>query len=211
MSPSPSIPSPSRAWSGITLGLLLALLVQPLGQGHLEDGPWRAALDWQPSLAHSQPWRWWTPVAVHLSVQHWLGNAAGVMLVGVLGWAARLPPQAAWAWFMAWPLTHLALGLRPDLLRYGGASGILHAGVAVTAVWLVWWRQGPSRGLGVLIGAGLTLKVLSEAPWGPVLQAREDWDILIAPWAHATGTSAGAACALLISAWIRWRGLAPAR
>lgn len=196
----------SRAWLGVTLVLLLALLVQPLGQGHLADGPWRAALDWQPDRALSQPWRWWTPVAAHLSAQHWLANAAGVVLVGVLGWSARVPSPAAWAWCAAWPLTHLALGLRPELLRYAGASGMLHAGVAVTAVWLLWWGQGPLRWIGALTGGGLVLKVLIEAPWGPVLQAREGWDILIVPWSHASGTLAGGVCALLTSAWLRWRG-----
>ncbi len=194
---------PSRGWWGVTLSLMMVLLAQPLSQGHLSDGLWRSNMDWQPNLAWSQPWRWWTPVAVHLSVQHLLTNATGVVLVGSLGWAARLPRQAAWAWCMAWPLTHLGLLLRPELLRYGGASGVLHAGVAVTATWLVFWQCGKLRRIGALTGLILVLKVLSETPWGPVLQTREGWDIVIAPLAHATGALAGGVCGLLFSAMLQ--------
>lgn len=196
---------PSGAWLVVTLGLLLAVFIQPLSQGHLADGYWRAHCDWQPDLAWSQPWRWWTPVAVHLSMQHLLNNVTGVILVGGLGWAARLPQTAAWAWCMAWPLTHLSLLLRPELLRYSGASGVLHAGVAVTTVWLVIWHRGQLRWIGASMGLILLVKVLNEAPWGPVLQTREGWDIAIAPWAHATGSLTGIACGLLMSCRLHWQ------
>ena len=38
---------------------------------------------------------------------------------------------------LARPLTQLGLLMRPDLLHYGGLSGVLHAGVAAAALWLV--------------------------------------------------------------------------
>lgn len=193
----------SRAWGGVCAALLLSMMIQPLFQGPWTDGFWHAHLDWQPKLAGSQPWRWWTPVVVHLSAQHWVSNALGVVLVGSFGWTAGLPRQAVWAWCLAWPLTHLALLLRPELLRYGGASGVLHAGVAVTATWLVFWHSGKLRLIGTFAGLSLILKVLSDAPWGPVVQHRSGWDFSLAPIAHATGALTGVVCSVLMSAWLQ--------
>ena len=180
------------AWS-LLCGLLLLGALWPLVLGDWQVS-WRLALDWQPALVLTQPWRWWTPVAVHYSSLHWVANLVGLVLVALLGSAAGLPGRAALAWFTAWPLTHLGLALRPELLHYGGLSGVLHAGVAVTAAWLVWRRQGLPRWVGAALVLGLAVKVLSEAPWGPVLQHPTGWDIAVAPWAHATGALAGLLC-----------------
>ena len=185
---------PSRAWLIVAAaGLLGALLCWPL------PAAW---LDWQPALAASQPWRAVSAAWVHWSVQHLAANIAGVLLVAALGHVARLPARAALAWALAWPLTQWGLLLRPELAHYGGLSGVLHAGVAVAALWLVLGKQGPAFGsrqrwIGAGIAAGLTLKLLLEAPWGPALRHSSNWDIAIAPLAHATGALAGAASALL--------------
>jgi hypothetical protein len=108
-----------------------------------------------------------------------------------------VPWRSTLAWLAAWPLTHLGLLARPELAHYGGLSGVLHAGVAVAALHLV--ASGPKRRrlIGGAILLGLVIKVLGEAPWGPVLQQRAGWDIAIAPFAHASGTCFGLLCALL--------------
>lgn len=175
-------------------GLLGAVLCWPL------PAAW---LDWQPVLAASQPWRAVSAAWVHWSAQHLAANAVGVLLVGALGHVARLPTRAALAWLLAWPLTQLGLLLRPELAHYGGLSGVLHAGVAVAALWLVWHKPGPGfdrkqRWIGACIAIGLVTKLLLEAPWGPALRHSSEWDIAIAPLAHATGALAGAACGLLL-------------
>ena len=193
-------------------------------------------LDWQPQRASSQPWRAWSAAWVHWSPLHLAANLAGVAVLAALGWVAQLPRAAALAWAGAWPLTQLGLALRPDLAHYGGLSGVLHAGVAVAALWLVLGgpgnalrptgtaattsvpacsvapspsTQGPGsrerprqrqRVIGAAIGLGLALKLLLEAPWGPALRHPEDWDIAIAPLAHATGAAAGLLCAAV--AWL---------
>jgi membrane associated rhomboid family serine protease len=90
----------ARAWWAVSVLLLAAMAIAPLAQGRL-DGSWVPWLDWQPGLAGRQPWRWWTPVAVHYSALHWGANAAGLVLVALLGWAARLPIGAALAWCLA--------------------------------------------------------------------------------------------------------------
>jgi rhomboid family GlyGly-CTERM serine protease len=171
--------------------LLAALLAGMAGLAWFAP---REALDWQPELALREPWRAMTAALVHWSARHLGANLLGALVVAAVGWAARLPTSAALAWLVAWPLTQFGLLLRPDLLHYGGLSGVLHAGVAVAALWLVFDK----RWLGVAMLAGLAVKLLLEAPWGPPLRELAGWDILIAPFAHATGAVAGALCALCV-------------
>lgn len=190
-------PAPSTAW-WLLSSLLLLGAVLPLAAGGLQS-TWSLVLDWQPALVRAQPWRWWTPISVHYSTLHLGANLVGLALVALLGVVGGLPARAALAWFAAWPLTHLGLALRPELLHYGGLSGVLHAGVAVAGVWLVWRRQGLPQWVGLLMVLALVAKVLSEAPWGPVLQHPQGWDIAVAPWAHATGATAGLLCGTLAS------------
>jgi rhomboid family GlyGly-CTERM serine protease len=155
-----------------------------------------ALLDWQPELVAHEPWRWWSAAFVHWSPLHLGANLLGTALVSALGQVGALPPRAALAWFCAWPLTQLGLLLQPDLLHYGGLSGVLHAGVAVAAVTLVLGEQGRRRGIAIALLLGLALKLLLEAPWGPTLRHPSDWDIAVAPLAHSTGAICGGLLAL---------------
>ena len=75
---------------------------------------------------------------------------------------------------------------------------MLHAGVAVVLVHLLHDARGRARTIGVLVTAGVLLKLLLEAPWGPPLRQLPGWDIAIAPLAHATGAAAGALAMLLL-------------
>jgi membrane associated rhomboid family serine protease len=203
------------------LGLAAAFAVLAL----LGMGLPAAPLDWQPSLAAQQPWRWWTPVLVHLSALHLAANVAGAAMVAWVGWAAAVPGRVALAWGVAWPLTHLGLWLRPELERYAGLSGVLHAGVACLGAYLVmqaWprlWAQATrhrvarvddaatrrSAWIGAAILAVLAAKVLMEKPWGPAARAVEGWDIAVAPIGHATGSVAGLLTMLVIEWVFRWR------
>jgi len=153
-------------------------------------------IDWQPGLAFTQPWRALSAVFVHYSALHLGANLAGAALVGVLGRVAPVPLRSALAWCVAWPLTQFGLLLQPQLLHYGGLSGVLHAGVAVVAVHLVCTGPRPQRRIGVAIAAVLLLKVIGEAPWSAVLRHPAGWDIAVAPLAHASGVAMGALCSL---------------
>ncbi|MES1163987.1 MAG: hypothetical protein ABUL50_13090, partial [Rhizobacter sp.] len=129
---------------------------------------------------------------------HLAGNLAGIALAAVYGVAAMVPARLAWAWLVAWPLTHLGLLVRPDLLHYGGLSGVVHAGVSAITVWvLATARTRAQRWVGALVAIGFVGKLLSEAPWGATLRQPAGWDITIAPIVHTTGAIAGALCALL--------------
>ena len=149
------------------------------------------AIDWQPALAWREPWRAWSAAWLHFSSLHLAANLAGTALVGALGWAGQVPRRTAFAWLVAWPLVQLGLLARPDLLHYGGLSGVLHAGVAAAALHLVVATRGARRAIGVAVIGALALKVIGEAPWGEALRHPAGWDIAVAPFAHASGLVAG--------------------
>lgn len=168
-------------------------------------------LDWQPALAWREPWRAWSAAFVHFSSLHLVANLAGAAAVAAFGWVARVPSRSVVAWAAAWPLTHAALLVRPDLLRYGGLSGVLHAGVAVAALFLVVRCTGRRRLVGAGVLVGLVAKVLMEAPWGAALRYPAGWDIAIAPLAHAAGVVAGLASAGVAELLRRAQAAAPDR
>jgi rhomboid family GlyGly-CTERM serine protease len=185
----------SRAW--VLVATLLSVcavlgwpLTHPSGQA-----PNPEALDWQPALAFSEPWRAFSAAGVHYSAQHLIGNLAGVALAGVFGVAALVPTRLAWAWLAAWPLTHLGLLVRPELAHYGGLSGVVHAGVAIVIVFVLAQGTRRQRLVGAAVLVGFCGKLLSESPWGPALRHPAGWDIAVAPIAHTTGALAGALCA----------------
>ncbi len=163
----------------LAAGALLAFRIDP------------QSLDWQPALAASEPWRAVTAAFVHYSPLHLAANLAGAALVGALGRVAGVTTGTVVAWIVALPLTQLGLLARPDLLHYGGLSGVLHAGVACVSWQLIAHGRGARRTIGMLTLAGVVLKVLSESPWGPPLRHPADWDIATAPFAHASGLVAG--------------------
>jgi rhomboid family GlyGly-CTERM serine protease len=164
-------------------------------------GARRESIDWQPALALTEPWRAFSAVGVHYSAQHLWANMAGVVLVAAVGVAARVPARLAWAWFAAWPLTHLLLLVRPELAHYGGLSGVLHAGMAAAVTYLLICGTGSQRWLAGAILVGFLVKLASEAPWGPAITHPVGWDIAVAPLVHATGSLAGALCAALACWW----------
>ncbi|WP_141100927.1 rhombosortase [Roseateles aquatilis] len=172
----------------------------------------QAAMEWRPELAWREPWRAITAALLHWSPQHLIANLAGCAVLGLLGLAARLSPRDAAAWLLAWPLTQFGLLAEPHLTRYGGLSGVLHAGVAVAVVGMIRRRDahGRERVIGLLIGLGLIVKVAAERPLsGPPLRHWDGWGIAIAPLAHLTGLVAGVCaallCALAAQAWARRR------
>lgn len=184
----------SRSWTVLAAAFVLASVA----------AWWLPAplLDWQPALARSEPWRAFTAAWVHWSPLHLAANLLGALVVAALGRAARLSLPATLAWAAAWPLTQAGLLVQPALAHYGGLSGVLHAGVAVAALWLLVRETGVRRTLGAAIATGLLVKLLLEEPWSapmrlPGTAGNGGWDISTAPLAHTTGAVAGLLCAAL--------------
>lgn len=177
-------------------GLLLlpALAIGPA------DGLALRMLAWRPELAWSEPWRWWSAAWVHLSTGHRWADLAGALLVGALGVLAALPRRAAWAWALAWPLTHISLVLQPQLARYVGLSGVLYAGVAVLGVMLLMLPDRPraQRLLGAVLLTGVLMRLGADRAWERVLYRPPGWDFSIAPLAHVAGAFWGALLAALV-------------
>jgi len=187
---------PGRAWAALAALMAAASVV-----AFLLPAPW---LDWQPALAAAEPWRAFSAAFVHWSPLHLGANLAGALLVGALGYAARLTWPLVLAWLAAWPLTQLGLLAQPALAHYGGLSGVLHAGVAAAALALLVLETGPRRLLGGAVLAGLLSKVVLEEPWGaPLRPGGGGFDIATAPLAHASGALAGLVCAGLALALTR--------
>src|SRR5436190_14472423 len=185
-----SSPDGGRAWCALAAVLAVGAA--------LAFGREPTRLDWQPALAGAEPWRLFSAALVHYSALHLLANVAGAALVAALGYLARVPVPGVLAWLVAWPLTQVGLLARPDLLHYGGLSGVLHAGTACVGVHLVVSARGPRRAIGALLLAALAIKVLGETPWGPALRHPAGWDIATAPFAHATGLIAGMLATLVV-------------
>jgi rhomboid family GlyGly-CTERM serine protease len=188
-------------------GLALALAA---GSAAVQVSLWtdlsalRDALDWQRALLGAQPWRWWSAAFPHLDTTHLAANLAGCAVVAAFGLAAGLGRGAALAWLLAWPLTHLTLALAPGVERYAGLSGVLHAGVATGAVFvIVDKRPGVMRWIGVAVAAGLLAKLVQEQAWVAPVQRLAGWDFPVVVAAHAAGALAGTGCALAVLGWRR--------
>ena len=191
-------PTPRRAtsqWLALTALLMMgSLLVWQIDPAH-----WA----WRPELAFSQPWRAWSAAFVHYSGLHLAANLAGALLVGALGWAARVPARSVVAWAVAWPLTQFGLLIQPALLQYGGLSGVLHAGVVVASIHLLFEGTRTQRRVAGATLLIVLLKVLSETPWAGPLSHPAGWDIAVAPMAHASGLVAGVLTAAAAQLWHR--------
>lgn len=196
------------AWALLSLGVWLS---QRAASGiALADSPLLAQLDWRVPQWQTQPWRLWTAALVHWSDAHLGVNLLGCVALLAWGNAAALGRRQTLAWLLAWPLTHLLLGTDPSLTRYGGLSGLLHAGVAVGAWALVWHSLGRRRLVGALVLAGLVLKQVTEVPmlahWfglEPLALARAlpgAPQFQVASYAHWCGVLAGVLCAAAVDA-----------
>lgn len=150
----------------------------------------REMLDWQPSRLASQPWRALTAAFVHWTPLHLGANLAGCAVIALLGQRGALGLRDAVAALIALPLTQLGLLFQPELQRYAGLSGELHALVAIAALTLL-TRRSRDRLIGAALLLGLVAKLALEQPFGPALRDTPGFDFAVAPFAHLSGAGAG--------------------
>lgn len=159
------------------------------------DAAW--ALAWHAGSWLHQPWVLWGASLVHLSLAHLLVNLAALAVLAVLGVFLRAGRACALAVVLAWPLGTLALACWPQVLGYGGMSGLLMAMLAVLAVHAA--LRGPTRLMSLGLFAVLALKLLSEHAWSQPVAFDPNWGFNVVYAAHLTGALAGAGCALVVA------------
>lgn len=183
------------AWTAVALLLgLPALLPSP---------PLSDAWLLHPSAGFPQnPLNLWTCAWLHANTRHLVANLGGLALILGLGWFMKLPPRAALAWCLAWPLTHLALLLDPRLDSYYGLSGVLHAGLSIIATSLLLQPDGAARwvrGYGALLLLGILAKCWLENPSWQALLPRPGLEMNAAPMSHWAGALVGIGITLTLS------------
>lgn len=188
------------AWTGVALALGLPALLGLL-PGHWPPEAW--ALHPSAGLPQS-PLNFWTCAWLHANTRHLVANLGGLALILSLGWILKLPPRAALAWLLAWPITHLALLLDPRLDTYYGLSGVLHAGLSIIATSLI-TQANPDRAAkwpalyGWALLLGMLAKCWLENPDWQALLPRPGLDMNAAPMSHWAGTLVGIGITLTLA------------
>lgn len=184
----PAFWSPS-AWWLVALIALVAVasvlhLVWPdaLGydRGQIETGQW---------------WRLLSAHLVHLNVAHTLMNLGAMALV----FALLQHAAGAGAWWLTYALLSIATSvalylLDPNLVRYVGASGVIHGLIAFGAV----LRLHTHRTESLVLLAGLAAKLVYEATAGAVGGSETLIGAPVITAAHRYGAIAGAVLAMLV-------------
>lgn len=163
------------------------------------------ALIWRSAEWRQEPWTLWTSAWVHLNTPHLVGNQLALGALTAAGWWLRPTRAATLAWALSWPLMQVSLVLWPLIGYTVGLSGVLHAGVAVLAAHLLLGGPRALRPWGLLLAAGLLLKLWLEHGWSsPVV-----WDpgnqMSVVRAAHLSGAAWGALFGALGAGWNRWR------
>ncbi|MFZ4287265.1 rhombosortase [Variovorax sp. HJSM1_2] len=149
-------------------------------------------LAWLSATWRQTPWTLWTAPLLHLSAIHMLGNLMALAALAVLGLVIPLGARAALALFLAWPLSTASLMAWPEVTRYVGLSGLIHASVAI--VWLH-ARQAPvAQRWSPLLLAALLLKLVTEQAWLYPVSFDPYWNINVVAAGHLGGAVVGLVC-----------------
>ena len=194
-------PRPLGPWAWTSVALALGLPALPgLLPGHWPPDTWAL----HPSAGlHQKPLSLWTCAWLHANTRHLMANLGGLALILSMGWILKLPPRAALAWLLAWPITHLALLLDPRLDTYYGLSGVLHAGLSIIATSLI-TQANPDRAAkgtalyGWALLLGMLAKCWLENPDWQALLPRPGLDMHAAPMSHWAGTLVGIGITLIL-------------
>jgi membrane associated rhomboid family serine protease len=151
---------------------------------------------WQAGVWRQWPWTPWTAPLIGLTPFHTLGNVLALVAVGVLGHTVGARLREVLALLIAWPLVTLGLLFWPAVGWYAGLSGVIHAAAAIVA-----WRaltQHNVRGIGMLLAAGLLIKLLLERGWVVPVAFDSHWGFNVVYAAHLSGAAMGLVTAIVI-------------
>ena len=186
----------------MTLAIVVAAACALLAIVAMLDASFEPLLDYRrEAIADGALYRLFTAHLVHLSGTHAALDIAGLLLVAWIFGAALSARQCATIVLAAIGAIDAALWfLHPEVERYAGLSGVLHAWFAAGAVgWaLADGRPGPlaARAWGAALLIGLAIKLWLE------LHDRAFWldvgAINVVTSAHRWGALAGVACGVAI-------------
>jgi membrane associated rhomboid family serine protease len=188
-----------NVWLIVCCALIWASVCVSAGVQHHWLDPHRWL--WQAGNWLHRPWTPWSAPLAGLTPLHAFGNVLALAAIGVLGHATGARPREALALLIAWPLTTLGLLLWPTISWYAGLSGLIHAAAAIIA-----WRaltQDGTRGIGVLLAAGLLIKLLLERGWAMPVGFDSHWGFNVVYAAHLCGAVSGLVTAAAVDGAIR--------
>jgi rhomboid family GlyGly-CTERM serine protease len=197
---------PSFAWSGLcaTLALLcIAVWLLPV------DG--QIALRWRADDWLAAPWTLWSASLSHLSDVHLLANLVGLLCLCVIGEHLGANHHDALALLLAWPLTHLALLLWPQIQFYAGFSGLNYGvgGVLIARSAIGFVVNRRISVIAFIFTSLLLAKLIWEAPWAQPLRMDASWGFTVVQAAHLSGVACGFAALVLIALLRRGRVFRP--
>ncbi len=186
----------------------LALACGALAVLAQSDPLWHRWLDYRRGpVAAGQAWRLVTAHAMHLSAEHAVLDIAALLLVAWIFGTALRPLRQFVVGVVAIVCIDADLWyLHPEVDRYVGLSGILHAGFVAGAVsWLAGTGSRSGRGerrtWGVLLSLAVAGKLVLEAERQAFWLSPASFAVVTA--AHRSGALAGLVCGL---GWALSRG-----
>jgi rhomboid family GlyGly-CTERM serine protease len=187
----------SFAWGGLcaTLALLcMTVWLLPV------DG--QIALRWRADGWLAAPWTLWSASLTHLNDSHLLANLVGLLCLAIIGEQLGANHHDALALLLAWPLTHLALLLWPQIQLYAGFSGLNHAlaGIIIARSAIDFIVKRRFSVIAFLLTSVLLVKLILEAPWAQPLRTDASWGFTVVQAAHLSGAVCGFAAMSLIAA-----------
>ena len=174
-----------------------SMLLWWASKGLVDRLTWHA-MDWR-----SQPWTLWTTAWVHMNTPHLIGNQIALGAMTAMAWIVHPPRLCTLAWLLAWPLTTITLLWWPQIGYAVGLSGVLHAGVVVLAVHLLFKRMAvpKARRWGALLAIAVLAKLLLEQGWSQPVVWDPGNEMSVVQAAHLAGSVWGLLLGLL-TVWL---------
>jgi rhomboid family GlyGly-CTERM serine protease len=188
-------PLQAFAWSGLCAALAIACIAV-----WLLPVDWQIALRWRADGWFAAPWTLWTASLTHLSDLHLLANLVALPCFAIIGQHLGANRSDALALLLAWPITHLALLLWPQIAFYAGFSGVNHAlaGVLIARAAIDFIVDRNFSIIAFLLASVLLAKLVWEAPWAQPLRMDTSWGFTVVQAAHLSGFFSGMLCSALV-------------
>lgn len=146
------------------------------------------------AIASGEWWRLISGHFIHLSTEHLLTNSVGFFLLVYLSLRYARGKEIAILFIMSTVLISISLYVfSPDVARYGGLSGILHAIIGWIGVRMI---VAGEQGGGIFVLLLISFKLLYESFYGSLFQY-ETFSVIME--AHLYGFAWGVALSLLKS------------